>query len=246
MHTFTQASKYVPETVSIVLSFADLLESGEQISGIPVVVVTTESGIDPNPNNLLYQGCTVSNGNTIEQRFRLGLSGVIYTLNFTIQTTLGNTLEKDCNLAILPSDGTAIPNWLTLLETTQLYPIQLSQDFYKTPAPQFIAGQLIQVILNYSLAEQYQTPSPSFISGILHETVISYNNDYDSYKNPAPSFVSGSLVIVSINYNYDYDSYKTPAPSFLSGTLTVVSINYNNAYDSYKTPTPTFVSGTLA
>src|SRR5574340_326544 len=97
MHTFTQASKYVPETVSIVLSFADLLEYGEQISGIPVVTVTTESGLDPNPSNLLYQGCSVSNGNTIEQRFRLGLSGGIDTLNFAVRTTLGSALEEDCN-----------------------------------------------------------------------------------------------------------------------------------------------------
>lgn len=243
MLTFTQDSKYKPETVSIVLSFADILAPGDSITGIPIITVSVDSGIDANPSNLLYLGCSVINGTSIEQRFRLGIPGVIYQINFSVGTTQGDILDKECFLAILPDEGGAIPNWLPLWETTQLYPIDMQQDFYQTPAPQLTAGTLIVVIINYGEKDSYTSHSPVFYSGTLLSIVVPYS-EFDSYKT-SPTFFSGTLVVVVINYSNDYDTYKSQV-AVISGTLVVVVISYNNDHDSYQTPTVTFASGTLS
>ena len=115
----------MPETISILVSFTDLLPLGDSISGLPSVTITVASGVDPSPASLLYMAAIVRSGQTVEQRFRLGVPGVIYRVSFTVATIQGNRLSKECYLAILPDEGEAIPQWLPLWESTQLYPVEV-------------------------------------------------------------------------------------------------------------------------
>jgi hypothetical protein len=240
MYSIVQASKYQAETISLVISFADVISAGDSITGIPTITVTVASGSDPNPSNLLYQGVTVTNGNTVEQHIRLGLPGVIYTITFTIATVGGDIFEKESLLAIRPDEDNAVPNWLPYWQTTQLYPYQL-YDALGSTVTTLIGGRLVQTVYSYS---DSLTGTQSFVGGTLIASGITYSYDYDSLTGNA-IIVGGILTPVNvITYSYDYDSIQTGF-AVVGGTLIGNGIIYSNDYDSL-TGSTTLISGTLA
>lgn len=238
---FIQDSKYIPETVSVITDFSEFLSAGDYLTGIPSIEVTVASGIDSNPNNILYQGASlVNNATKVSQRVRLGQSGVIYYINVVAQTHLGDTLENGCYLAILTIDGFSIPTWLPLWESTQLYPIE-TREQYLPGVPTLLGGTLQTIIINYSEGPDEYTSSVGFLGGTLYETVIPYNRDYDAYQS-STTLTAGTLVSVLVSYNNDYDSYKD-AVALIAGTLTIVVIPYS--LEEQYTSSVALIAGTL-
>lgn len=231
----------MPETISILVSFTDLLPLGDSITGLPSITITVASGVDPSPAGLLYMASIVRSGQTVEQRFRLGIPGVIYQLNFTVSTIQGNRLSKECYLAILPDEGTAIPEWLPLWESTQLYPVEVPLESL-TGSSALLSGTLVQIIINYGMLESFQANS-SFTSGTLHVVTLPYSYSYEAIQGSS-SFTSGTLVVVVIPYSYSHEDLKGNA-ALLSGTLIVVVIPYSYSYEALQ-GSASFTAGTLA
>ena len=238
MLSFIQGSKYQAETVSIVLSFADLMQPGDSIVGTPVVTVTVATGTDGNPSNLLYQGVTVIRGNTVEQRFRLGIPGVIYVLLFTIVTIAGDTLDKECYLAIIPDVDSAVPNWLPLWETTQLYPLQ---DFEPMQGNiTFLGGSLRQTVI--PIGPEAIQGAIGFLGGALIQVGILYHIPHEDIQGSVV-FVGGSLVQVGISYDSPHEDIQGNA-AFIGGALIQVGISYANPHEDIQGDI-TFTGGTL-
>lgn len=240
MH-FVNGSKYRSETVSIVVSFSDLLTDGDYIVGTPVVSVTVESGTDPSPADLLYLGVSVAKGSIVTQRFRLGVEGVIYHIVFQITTHLGGTLEKACFLAVRPNEGAAVPTWLPLWESTQLYPVVAPVESYHSFVT-FVGGDLVRIIINYTAPVEQYTSAADFLGGILYEVQIPYTYSPENYQASA-DFLGGTLYEVQIPYNYSYESYASDL-AFDGGTLVKVVISYSYSHEDAKSAL-TFNGGTL-
>ena len=143
---YTSDSKTVVETKSYIGDFRDVLVAGETIASQSVTVIVF-SGDDTNPSHLLFQGITVHAG-WIEQRIRLGIPGNIYTIKFEVDTSLGNTYDKVTRLAILPEDGSAVPQFTNLYETSCLYPYIVSDAL--TTSVNIISGRLPLLVINFS------------------------------------------------------------------------------------------------
>lgn len=241
MENIITASKYVPETISIIVSFADLLLPGDTISGVPTISVSVSSGIDPSPSQLLYQGPSVTRGNTVEQRIRLGVAGVIYEILFSIQTIAGDTWEKSTLLAVLAGEGTPIPTYLPLTLTTQLYPLDVV-DYYKGSIS-LISGALIQVVIPYTALPDSYKSAIAFVAGTLTGPIqLPYTAQPDAYK-ASVAFVSGTLVSIQKQYTARVDQYKASV-AFISGALTVIVVPYSTPSDQYKA-SAAFTAGTL-
>ena len=230
MWHFVQGSKYLSETVSIVLDFSDLFQSGEVIVGTPVVTVTLVSGTDSSPADLLYQGVTVTFNTVVEQRFRLGVEGNIYNVTYQVVTNLGHDFEKSCYLAIVPNEGEAVPNWLSLWETTPLYPYytgdsmkashvlsggRLVQTVYRVPADSIKAGHLLNFglltptnVLSYTVRLDGIQAGHLPISGILlPSNAINYSIPADGTTN-RHILISGTLIGAGVSYTIPADGIQ--------------------------------------
>lgn len=228
MLNFVSESKYRAETISIIVSFSDLLPSGTTIIGAPVITVTLDTGLDPNPSNILYQGVTITNGNTIEQRFRLGVIGCIYQINFSVTNNAGQTFDKDSYLAILPDDNNAVPAWLPLWETTQLYPYQQLES-----ANSFVywnSGTLRQQV--YDFGPEGDKSFILWVGGTLVTFGISYNNPHEDIKG-FTQWISGTLTPVGIIYNNPHEDLKAGV-AWISGTLIGAGLFYANPHEDLK------------
>lgn len=220
----------------MVVSFLDMLSTGETIIGTPVITVTVATGLDSNPSNILYESVSVSQGTVIEQRFRLGVVGVIYQINFSIQTTHSNTIEKDCYLAILPDDDNTVPTYLPLLETSALYPYYFSDslqgrvtwlagktlgiyisDFLKTSVT-LLVGTLYGSAVNYSIPHDSLSSAVQWTLGFLSGTPIVYLIPHEDMKTQV-AWLTGSLYGTAVSYSYTGDNLKTSV-TWTSGVLT--------------------------
>lgn len=233
-----QQSKYISDTISIVLSFADLLSPGDTISGVPVITVTVSSGVDSNPSNLLYEGVSVTQGSIVEQRFRLGVPGVIYHILYSVGTVAGDTLEKDTTLAILPEGTDVTPTWLPLWESTQLYPYQLTDSL--TSHITMTSGRLAVVV--YSIPAEYIQSKVVWLGGTLIGAGVTYNIPHEDLKGSL-LWIGGTLVESGITYSNDYDSLKG-ALAWIGGELQNASITYNIPHEDLK-GSITFTGGSL-
>lgn len=226
MH-FVQGSKYHTETISIVQDFADMMSAGDSITGVPVITISVASGSDPIPQDMLYQGVSVI-GKMVEQRFRFGVEGVIYSILFTVQTAQGFTLEKDCYLAILPEDGAAIPNWLSLYETSSVYPMY-TQDRYQAKHI-LTSGRLITT--RYPIPPEATQAKHILTSG----TIVTFGTP--KYTIPHEDItarhilVSGDIEIFgAIKYNIPNEA-TTTRHILISGTLIGVGISYDIPFEA--------------
>lgn len=239
MLTLIEDSKYIPEVVSIVISFSDVLSPGDYIVGTPSITITVSSGIDPSPSNLLYLGVIVTNGNTVEQRFRKGVIGVIYNITFSIITQMGYTLEKETYLAILPIPGDVYPTHNYLYLTSQLYPLQ-TQEQYQT----FIAMQDGLFWLNPRFGDNYQTyvmlQDGSFTLAQVFYTAPGVDF-YETYVSIQDGYLTGALV----TYVAPSVDFYTTGIAILTGTLVEAQVFYTNPSENYQTYI-SIQNGTLA
>jgi hypothetical protein len=185
----------------------------------------------------LYGVTSVLDGNTVEQRFRLGIPGNIYEITYEVQTLLSETYEKTTCLAILPDNDSAVPLWLPLWEATQLYPLQDIENLQGSVL--FQTGTLQIIIIPYSFSEYLQGTS-SLIGGTLYYVIVPYS--YEEDMQGLVQFTAGTLTVVVIPYSYEED--LKGASAFLSGTLVVVVVPYSYSYEAMQ-GAATFTSGTL-
>lgn len=161
MENFVTRSKYVSETISIIVDFADVLPAGQTIQGTPVVSVALDTGDDPTPANILYLGVSVTNGTIVEQRFRLGVPGVIYEITWQVVSTSNEVFEKTTYLAILPNIGNVAPNHQYLFLTSELYPLQVQDSFSTSFQPQngiwYIGQTFVTEAFSYLISPQNGT-----------------------------------------------------------------------------------------
>lgn len=89
-------------------SFISRLQTGEALSGTPAVTISVYSGVDPNPQAMLSGAATISNGNTVLQKFTGGVPGVIYRVIAGCATNQGQFLEQLGYLVVL-ADSVVTP-----------------------------------------------------------------------------------------------------------------------------------------
>ncbi|HEY9663702.1 MAG TPA: hypothetical protein V6C65_35080 [Allocoleopsis sp.] len=227
MENFVTRSKYVSETISIFVDFADTLPAGQTIQGAPVVSVALDTGDDPTPASILYLGVSVTNGTIVEQRFRLGVPGVIYEITWQIISTSNEVFEKTTYLAILPNIGSVAPNHQYLFLTSDLYPLQ-AQDSFQSSF-QALSGQFW---LNPTDLEKFKTyiqlSDGSFWLAQLF------------YTNPVEQFQAIFTPQDGLWTPVGSQSYTCPAEKFqasfapLAGTFVEAQVFYTTKTDEFK------------
>lgn len=221
MLQYTQDTKYVAETISILVDFSDMLSAGDTISGIPTTTITVFSGIDPSPADILYLSPQVHNGTQVEQYIWRGIPGIIYIVNIQITSVAGDTFEKECFLGIIEQDGSAISPIISFYYTSRPYPIEYAEIIQSSISPNYF-----HLLLNPRWTEIIQsTTSPQYINIDIGR--IFYNNYPPELLQSTISPQSGLLIGALITYNNPHEDIKVSiAP--LSGLLPVVRIFYLN------------------
>lgn len=226
MFTFVEGAKYRSETISIVVSFADVISTGDSITGVPNIFVSVFSGIDPAPSNIIYLGTSIIGGVSIDQKFRLGVDGCIYCITFQISTLAGDTFEKECYLAILPNTDNAIPNYFPYWLTSNLYPYNWLESLSASILP--ISGRILEMPhwqenLQVGILPLYGTFSGS---------AVSYNNPHEDMQNSIlPTF--GTLVGTFVQYDNPHEDIKH-AIAPLYGSLPGTSVSYDNPHEDMQ------------
>lgn len=226
------------ETISIIVSFADLLPPGTTITGIPIITVTLDTGNDPNPSNILYQGVTITNGNTIEQRFRLGVIGCIYQINFSVTNNAGQVFDKDSYLAILPDDDNAVPSWLPFWQTSGIYPYQLEEQF--TASISLPSGRLAQTVAQEG--PDGTLAQISLFAGSMIPTGTLYANPHEDMQSVI-ALIGGSLIPTGTTYANPHEDMQS-AIALIGGSLIPSGIQYHNPHEDMQA-TITLTGGSL-
>lgn len=217
MYNVISTSKYENETISIVLDFSDLLKPGESVSTC-AFFITVLTGLDPSPDNILYQ-TYIPRGTKVDQKFRLGVPGVIYEIIFQVLGTSGSLVEKATSLAILPQDGLATPRFTFIYVTTYLYPynIQDSMTASMLPYRGLDLGYLPEGITvsmgpssgfvygsstTYNIPLEILTVNPTLpITGSIWGGQVTYPNYAPEGVNGFLAPVTGSTFDNSLSYN---------------------------------------------
>jgi hypothetical protein len=213
-------SKTVNETISIVVDFTDDLQTGETITS-QSCVASVFTGEDSDPSNILYM-VTELHGNKVEQRIRLGIPGVIYSLDFAAVTSASRLLERQTRIAILPNIGTAIPVFIPYYLTSQPYPINSTETF-QSPAIQDVSGRLA--------LQPYM--GPEYIRGTISDVVIDIYGSGVTYS--FPDYLQGTITVSSIDIYGGGVIYDIPAES-ITGVIAVLSIDIYGSAVSYNIP----------
>lgn len=225
MENFVTRSKYVSETISIIVDFADVLPAGTTIQGTPVISVALDTGTDPSPTGILYLGAFVhANGTTVEQRFRLGIPGVIYGI--TWQVSNGSiSLEKFTYLAILPNVGNANPIFSPIYETSCLYPYELFDSLSS-------GVNFFHASLGYKGLPEAITSQVYFNTCFINGSLVTYAN--------GPEGLQSSIVWALGNVGGTTSSYVNPAENlkssvaWISGSIVGTFISYQNPAENLK------------
>ena len=239
MLEYESRAKYIAETISIIVPFDDLFVGGETITGIPTITVTVFSGDDTNPSHILYEGASILNNVSVEQRIRLGIEGVIYLLTYSVQTTSSNIYEKEVYLAILPTVGTAIPVINKQYLSSTLYPYEYMESLQG--AANITGGRLYQEL--WTTSESLGIGTVTLTSGSLVVALVTYSNTYESLQGSI-SLIGGNLADAGITYSNGYESLRG-AFALIGGTLNNTGITYSNEVESL-TSSVTLTGGTLA
>lgn len=227
MENFVTRSKYVSETISIIVDFADVLPAGQTIQGTPTVNVALDTGDDPTPASILYLGVSVTNGTVVEQRFRLGVPGVIYEITWQVVSTSNEVFEKTTYLAILPNIGSVAPNHQYLFLTSELYPLQVQDTFsvsYQVLNGAWNIGQTWQT-------EKFQV-SFSALNGLFTPGQIFYTSTPDQFK-VLFAVNNGIFMVGQLFYSSTPDQFKVDfAP--LNGTLVEGQVFYTSPAEKFQ------------
>lgn len=227
MESFVTRSKYVSETISIFVDFADMLPAGQTIQGTPVISIALDTGYDPTPANILYLGVSVTNGTIVEQRFRLGVPGVIYEITWQVVSTSNEVFEKTTYLAILPNIGSVAPNHQYLFLTSELYPLQAQDSFsisFISQSGTFTIGQTWET-------DEFQV---SFFpqNGLFTPGQIFYTSTPDQFQ-VSFSVNNGTFTIGQLFYTSTPDQFQVSfAP--LNGTFTPGQVFYTNPAETFS------------
>lgn len=238
MQQYIQDTKYVAETISILIDFSDMLSAGDTISGVPTTTITVFSGLDPSPADILYLSPQVHNGIQVEQYIWRGIPGVLYTVSIQVTSVGGDTFEKECFLGILQQDGSAVSPIISFYYTSRPYPIEYAEIIQSTISPNYF-----HLLLNPRWIEDIKsTISPQYINILLAR--IFYNNYIPEEIQSTISPQSGLLIGALITYNNPHEDIKVSiAP--LSGLLPVVRVFYLNYMPEQIKSSITPQSGTL-
>lgn len=240
MENFVQASKYEAETISIIVSFADLLPSGHTITGTPTILVDVATGYDPNPSAIVYGGITITLGTTVEQRFRLGIPGTIYHIVYSITSSAGEVFDKECYLAILPDEDNAVPTWLPLWEASLLYPYEINDNIQSSASFTNHGWFWTQPL------DSWQSSSYFTNTGQIQTVLVVYNHPNDDDLQSQAYFVSGVMNPVStLSYTDSGDDNYTSNAVFISGTILTVLVSYNTYPEDFMQSSAYFTTGTL-
>jgi hypothetical protein len=235
---YISRSKTVNETISLIADFRDFVQAGETASAW-AVSIEVFTGLDNAPDNMFYQGLSI-NGVVLEQRFRLGIPGVIYSIKFTLTVNTGNVYELTSRLAVLPDISGATPVYNIAYETTTLYPYIYADSIISGPI-HVLDGRLFGAINFFD----------SINSGIaIQSGTMVYQQYY--YINFLDSIISNILlqdgVLTSsaeLPYNDGPESIKSDI-AIISGTLTAATpIDYTIPADSISSIL-TINNGTLS
>lgn len=235
---YISRSKTVNETISLIADFRDFIQSGETASAW-TVSIDVFTGIDNDPDNMFYQGLSIQ-GAVLEQRFRLGLPGVIYSIKFTLTVNTGNVYDITTRLAVLPDIGGATPVYNIAYETTTLYPYIL-EDALRLPSPIVHDGRLFGVVFPEDQLQTY----PTLLDGVLTYQVYYYVQDNDALSTSV--ILHDGILIAStiLPYNDGPDGISIGV-AVLNGTLIPTTlITYDIPYDAI-TPSLSIQNGTLA
>ena len=94
-------SKYVGVTINATFDFTSQLAIGETIS-TQSCTCSVYSGTDASPSSVI-SGSASASGTVVTQKLTGGVLGVIYNVLCTITTSVGQTLQQDGLLAIIPT-----------------------------------------------------------------------------------------------------------------------------------------------
>lgn len=94
-------AKYQGATKTLTFDFTSALGASETIS-TATTSATTFSGTDASPASIISGSATIS-GKTVTQKITAGTSGVSYNLTCEITTSLGQTLQMQGYLAVIPA-----------------------------------------------------------------------------------------------------------------------------------------------
>lgn len=209
------------------MDFADVLPAGQTIQGTPAVSIALETGDDPTPANILYLGVSVTNGTVVEQRFRLGVPGVIYEITWQVVSTSNEVFEKTTYLAILPNIGSVAPNHQYLFLTSELYPLQAQDAFsisFISQSGTFTIGQTWET-------DEFQV---SFFpqNGLLTPEQIFYTSTPDQFQ-VSFSVNNGTFTVGQLFYTSTPDQFQVSfAP--LNGTFTPGQVFYTNPAETFS------------
>lgn len=228
MENVVTRSKFVNETISIVLDFSDQLGSGETITSC-TIVVSLFTGTDTDPSNILYQVPLIT-GNIVDQKFRLGIPGCIYEIVFLTVGSLGTHAEKVTNLAILPQNSIAIPSFTVIYETSTLYPYEFSESLsngilWKSAA----FSNVLYHIPEEAIIGNVQWSSGGFIGGLV------------TYNIP-PEYLSNNILWLSAQFGGVLVEYRS-TPEGVTNNIAWLSAQFGGIILQYNIPPETLTNG---
>jgi len=226
MENTVTRSKYVNETIPITFDFLDSLKLGETVQAA-TIIITVFSGSDPDPSSLLYQAVKIT-GTVVSQDIRLGIAGTIYEIVFEVAGTLGTTSSRSTSLAILLQDGTAIPSYTVIYETSALYPLQSSEAFSHTLQVNSIS---LNNVLYHATGDQFQH-SLAWLSMALTGGTVTYNNPPEDLQHSL-LWVSASLYGSLVTYNAPSENFKHQI-AWLSMSLYGTLLTYANPTENMQ------------
>lgn len=223
---YVSDSKRQIENISYFGDFRSNLVSGDTIFSANVTV-TVLSGTDPSPGNMLAGGYSLHNGNIVEQHIQQGVPGVIYDVTFSILSVQGNDYTTVTRLAVLPSEGNAIPIFTPLYETSTLYPYILSEAF-TAYAPTILTGRLFGAVQ----AEDGITASIAINTGVLTYQQYYYIYPLDAFT--ASIYINNGLLLPQtyISYTDGPESIKTNIAMLTSILTAATLISYSIPSDN--------------
>jgi hypothetical protein len=216
---YISRSKTVNETISLIADFRDFVQIGETASAW-TVSIEVFTGLDNDPDNMFYQGLSIQ-GVVLEQRFRLGIPGVIYSIRFTLTVNTGNVYDITTRLAVLPDLTGATPVFNVLYLTSALYPYYFSDNM--SSGVTFLSGKLLGIKYFESLSSSIE-----FASGILIGGFIQYP--------VPPENLIGNISWVSGLIGGTIKNYANPPESLTSGVAWLIG-DIGGTVISYAIPT---------
>lgn len=231
MYNLISQSKYKDETISITMDFADLLKPGEVVSTC-AFYITVITGIDSNPTGILYQ-TYVPSGTKVDQKFRLGVIGVIYEIVFQVLGTAGSIVDKTTSLAILPQDGNAIPEFTFIYLTSYQYPYNLQDGLntYMVPHMGRAFGYLPEGLNSNCMPSRgsmfggqknYNIPPEGINVIAIAPTMGSIFGSQVNYGNYIPEGLNGFCAPIQGSMFGSSLSYNVPADG-INGSMTPTS-----------------------